>query len=137
MTDLSRIFRGPLTGERVESIVRTIPVIVYLVAIHLLSSVEGDSLPSLIDDRIAHFVEYFGLCVLLYVAVSGFDRVGRRWTVCFSVVLFAAVYAVLDEWHQSFVPGRDSSIKDIGFDIAGASCASLLIRWRVWRKVER
>jgi VanZ family protein len=32
----------------------------------------------------------------------------------------ASVYGVLDEWHQSFVPGRFASLTDVTLDIAGA-----------------
>jgi hypothetical protein len=32
-----------------------------------------------------------------------------------------ATYAVLDEWHQSLVPGRFASLTDIAFDIGGTA----------------
>jgi len=135
--NLTRLLRGPLTKRRPESIVRVVPAVLYMFTIHALSSVEGGDLPALIDDRLAHFIEYFGFSILLHLAFSGFDNVGRPWAVCLSVVLFAAAYGAIDEWHQSFVPGRDSSMKDIGFDIAGATTGALLVRWLAWRGVKR
>ena len=35
-------------------------------------------------------------------------------------------YAILDEWHQSFVPGRRFALLDIVFDAAGAALAIAL-----------
>jgi VanZ family protein len=134
---LPRLLRGPVTTARREPILRCVPALLYLVAIHVVSSVPGSDMPSIVDDRIAHFLEYFGLAVLLHFAVSGFDRLGRPWTVTATVVLFAAVYGAADEFHQSFVPGRDASLKDLAFDVAGASAAALLLRWFAWRNVTR
>jgi VanZ family protein len=39
-------------------------------------------------------------------------------------------YALLDEYHQSFVPSRTGSIYDSLIDISGGLVALLLIRWR-------
>ena len=47
-------------------------------------------------------------------------------------IILAVIYAVLDEIHQSFVPGRNPSIKDIYLDSIGIMLASVfyLIRLR-------
>jgi hypothetical protein len=42
---------------------------------------------------------------------------------------FASVYGVLDEWHQSFVPGRYASLTDVMLDRAGAVLGVWLIAW--------
>lgn len=41
-------------------------------------------------------------------------------------VTFCSLYGVSDEWHQSFVPGRDSSYKDWIADTVGAIIAAYL-----------
>lgn len=41
-------------------------------------------------------------------------------------VSFCSLYGVSDEWHQSFVPGRDSSYKDWIADTVGAIIAAYL-----------
>ena len=87
--------------------------------------------------RVAHFLQYFGLGVLVYLAMSGFDRKGTPWRVVAGVISFCAVWGGLDEWHQSFVPGRDSSLKDLAFDVAGATAAALFVRWIAWRNEAR
>ena len=32
-----------------------------------------------------------------------------------------AAYALFDEWHQSWVPGRTASVADLGLDVLGAA----------------
>jgi len=42
------------------------------------------------------------------------------------LLLIGVGYGALDEWHQSFVPGRDVSVADWGADIAGMIIGLLL-----------
>ncbi len=69
--------------------------------------------------KLAHFTEY---AVLAALAAAAFYRVhgfrGIRWMI--SAWLFATGYAVIDECHQIFVPGRAGRLLDIGIDSAGA-----------------
>ena len=46
------------------------------------------------------------------------------------VVLCCSLYGISDEWHQSFVAGRDSSIGDWLADTAGALLLASFYRWR-------
>ncbi len=42
-------------------------------------------------------------------------------------VLFCSLYGLSDEWHQSFVPGRDASLGDWLADTIGAVLAATAI----------
>jgi VanZ family protein len=71
--------------------------------------------------KTAHFVEYalFGLLVWRLVH---FDP---AWAACRSrefltALLLAALYAASDEFHQSFVPGREAAVRDVLLDSGGA-----------------
>jgi VanZ family protein len=35
-------------------------------------------------------------------------------------IALTSVYGLLDEWHQSFVPGRYASLTDVALDVVGA-----------------
>jgi VanZ family protein len=48
-------------------------------------------------------------------------------------ILLTASYALTDELHQAFVPGRHASVLDIGFDYVGAASVCLLARHLVTR----
>lgn len=82
--------------------------------------------------KLAHFSEYAVLGVLSAraFASSANDLVRRHW---FQVALLLIVcYALLDEFHQSMVPGRTASIYDSAIDVAGGLCALLV--FRTWQK---
>ena len=80
--------------------------------------------------KIAHFTEY---AILAYLAARAFRTSPRaalanRW---FLVSLALIVcYALIDEYHQSFVPSRTASIYDSFIDMTGGLVALLLIRRR-------
>ena len=82
--------------------------------------------------RIAHAGEYAGLTALLYRAVARSER-GRRASLI-SLGL-ALAYAVFDELHQKFTPGRDCELADLGYDLAGVILSLGLIQ--VWRSIHR
>ena len=103
---------------------RALPTVGYMLLIFGVSSVPSRDLPALIDDRVLHFAEYFVLGVLMVFSVTAWMRRGAMGVSWF----LASAYAATDEWHQSFVAGRDSSLKDIAFDLLGITVAlSVLI----------
>jgi hypothetical protein len=50
-----------------------------------------------------------------------------RWKVILLAFAVALAYAILDEWHQSFVPRRQFTLPDIGLDATGAAVALALV----------
>ena len=102
------------------------PVFLYAGLIFVLSS--PTSLPSafqpLFDfDKGVHFVEYAILGSLIYRWLSLWGGLGRR-TVFLATLLIGVCYAVGDEWHQSFVPGREASFLDLLSDGAGTAAGA-------------
>ena len=75
----------------------------------------------------SHALEFGVLAVLLAFALNG-QR--RPLLVAF---LVTALYALSDEFHQSFVPGRHPDPWDVAFDVAGALVALAL--WAAWRRL--
>ena len=72
---------------------------------------------------IAHFSEYFILAGLWIWALL--PALGRRALVVGAAIAFA--YAISDEFHQSFVPGRDSDPVDVLVDTIGIATATWLM----------
>jgi hypothetical protein len=83
---------------------------------------------------LCHGAEYFGLGLLIFRAWNGgLDGLSSAWRVGVAF-LMAAGCGVVDEWHQSFVPLRESSGADVAADAlgsaAGVSAGALLARLR-------
>lgn len=75
-----------------------------------------------IPDWLAHGVEYAAGGFLAWGAFLGASRT-RAWALAMGFLL---VRALLDEWHQSFVPGRDPSGSDVLADVVGAAAGTLV-----------
>jgi VanZ family protein len=78
--------------------------------------------------KLAHFVEYFVLGLLLHRALGG----RGPWTVRTAVVAvaFAAVWASLDEASQMLAEGRVAAPADVALDVSGAVAAQLVLVFR-------
>ena len=96
------------------------PALVYAALIFSLSHQSNLPGTDLISDRISHFGEYalFGL-TLVWGVTSGFHLPLTSKSVIF-VGVIAALYALSDEFHQSFVPNREASSRDLAADVLGA-----------------
>lgn len=73
----------------------------------------------------AHFTEYFIFSLLVLRGI----RAGKKeshlgWAL--AAVAIVAAYAALDEFHQSFVPGRTAAVSDVLLDTAGGVAAQLI-----------
>jgi len=87
-------------------------------------------------DKLLHWVVYAFLGWALYRATKAGDR--RSEALCAAAaVLIAALYGVSDEFHQSFVPGRDVSSLDWAADVLGAATAAAILYIRSAREVRR
>ena len=82
---------------------------------------------------VAHFTEYAVLATLwIWALVPEFGRRGLIAAVAISVL-----YAASDEWHQSFVEGRDSDPVDFVIDCCGIAFAAVLSRLSARRAASR
>lgn len=129
-----RIWEGPLTASAREKFLRFLPTAAYLAIIYAFSAIPGERIPAVIDDRIAHFVEYFLLAVIAMAAAAGLANPRVESRHFFGTFAFILIYAASDEIHQSFVPRRSPSFKDFGFDalgaVAGLAFIAILVRRR-------
>ena len=80
--------------------------------------------------KAAHVSEYAVLAVLLYRAFVHTVFQSRRALSAGSVLLSCAAYAASDEFHQSFVPSRTASLRDVMIDLCGATLA-ILLYWSI------
>ena len=83
-----------------------------------------------ITRKIAHFAEYALLALLAARAFRGSSRNGLRERWFLASLILVVVYALLDEYHQSFVPSRTGTIYDSLIDIAGGFAALIIVKRR-------
>lgn len=81
--------------------------------------------------KTAHVTEYGVLTLLIWRARRKPLRNDPRpwsWGLAGRVVLLAIFCACADEFHQSFVPSREGTVRDVLFDTSGAVAAMVLLR---------
>ncbi len=92
----------------------------YMLLITILSHVPQEDLPESITsgpDNLFHFVEYSILGFLLFRSITSDESLAFH--PLYGSLLVGISFAILDEFHQSFVPGRHMSSIDMLFDSIG------------------
>lgn len=110
-----------------------IPSIVVMAIIYYLSSKEMVSGPS-VPDYVVHFVLFGILAAAYHYALSRNYDPGSR--IIIIVFIMTSIYGLTDEFHQSFVPGRQTSLKDWLVDsFAGITIPAILYYWNRKRRL--
>ncbi|MBN2399568.1 MAG: VanZ family protein [Candidatus Aminicenantes bacterium] len=102
-----------------------ISFLLYL-GIFVASSLPASALPGKVPDIIPHFCAY---AILAFFFVQVFDdplnlkKMASAWVALIVLGFF-------DEVHQSFVPSRFCSLKDMTVDALGSAFGLLAYRWK-------
>ena len=122
----------------VEKIISFIRNIKYIPA---FSWVDTDSIADFVGvmnhyvRKAAHFTVFAILGVIVYNLFASYD-IDRRKAVLFTA-LVCLVYAISDEIHQLFVPGRAGMVKDVMIDFSGSLTALGVIYHMFGKKVRK
>ena len=133
---------------RLKKLLRFIPAAVIMIVIFLFSAQTGtestavsdgfisaaageekvgNELITVIVRKIAHFLEYAALGAAIYFGMRGVGTDKKQgWRIILSA-LSGGLYAVSDEIHQYFVPGRACMVIDMFIDACGAACGAVLL----------
>ncbi len=84
--------------------------------------------------KAAHLTEFGILALLLYRAIRSGSVERWRWSWAVYTLAIVIVFALLDEYHQTFTRNRVGSIYDSLTDISGGLTA-LLSLW-LWRRMK-
>ena len=102
------------------------PFLAALAVMFWLSSLPYIPMTKHVSDKFLHAVGYTGLSVLALRAFhGGFRRL--RWTPTMCAGLAITLWGASDEFHQSFVPGRDASGWDLLADVFGFAIAAVAV----------
>ena len=78
-------------------------------------------------DYVAHALNYGVLSVLLILALARGDWPAITVPLLASAVALTVLLGVGDEFHQSFIPGREATVQDIMADAAGAFAGACVV----------
>jgi VanZ family protein len=91
--------------------------------------------------KTGHFIGYFMLSLLMFGAWRNTLRVrwAADWTWRWASLAFLSTLtvALLDEWHQTFLPGRIGTILDVLLDAFAALTAQMVIAFFLRRRAAR
>ncbi len=111
-----------------------VPFFLWIIIIFALSAYPKAIIPQgkyISWDKLAHVVEFsiLGYLTARYTFFSGVAWIHSRWIPL--TILFGAIYAASDEWHQLHVPGRLGTTYDVIADIIGVTLGF----WIFWRGI--
>ena len=112
------------------------PAIAWAALLFTLSSFSDvPAPPGGLTDKHEHSIAYGVLSACVLRGLSGATLAGVTGATATGAAVIAAAYGVTDEFHQRFVPGRDSSARDLAADALGAAAAAGLIwAWAIIRR---
>ena len=103
------------------------PPLAWMALLFALSSRSSLGPAGAVPDWITHGTAYLVLATLLCRALAGgFKPVSAAGAA--GAIVLATLYGISDEYHQSFVPGRQSDVADVIKDAGGACLGALLFR---------
>ncbi len=108
-----------------DQLIRAVPAVAWMTFIFVMSSQERFTQPfglsTFLLSIAAHLFLYGVLATLLLLA---FDRGGNTSkSARIAAIAGAVLFGISDEFHQSFVPGRDASLFDVAVNTLGAAIA--------------
>lgn len=116
------------------------PVVVWALVIFTFSSQPSTRASQIhwqdfIIKKSAHMFVFGNLAFLIYRALVNTTD-ARRKSAAYIAILCAIIYGFSDEFHQMFTPGREPTLRDVGFDTLGALLALSAV-WYILPKASK
>jgi VanZ family protein len=104
-------------------------LIVWVVIMLTATSIPDLKLPSrrfTLADKFLHAGEYC-ICALLFLfTLQQEGRFSEKRKRILVVVTSCIILGILDEWHQTLIPGRSADVSDLLADITGVGLAAIV-----------
>ena len=94
-------------------------------------NINNIELVSLIIRKLAHFTEYLILGILTYNLIKSYNKK------TYIAIIICILYAISDEIHQYFVPGRSCQILDMTIDSIGSLTGIYILKIIKKYKIKR
>lgn len=79
------------------------------------------------QDKVLHLIAYLSYGITIAIAIHSHQSFSLNKKVMI-ILMLGMIYALSDEFHQSFVPGRTSEIGDILADWIGITISAIIYR---------
>ena len=113
-----------LEKHRIISLIITLLIAIEIFYFSSIPSFPQAPIQGINFSVVYHIMVFFLFTFFLIITLKGKDKFRSKhliWT-----VIIAIIYAISDEIHQLFVPGRFSSINDVLIDLTGMLLAILI-----------
>lgn len=110
-----------LEKNRTISLIITIIIAMGIYFFSTMQSAPIDTSSTFNLTYVYHFVIFFLFGLFLLITIKGENETETKHMII--VLIIAILYAALDEFHQSFTPGRNVSVIDLLVDTAGITFA--------------
>jgi VanZ family protein len=110
-----------------------VPLTIYWLVLFTATTIPVERLPSVgFGDKVNHFLAYFVLAVLIYLALI-YQRKSKFLFEKAAVVtiVIGLFYGAVDELHQLYVPGRYAEIMDWVADSLGTITGVIIISYLI------
>lgn len=117
-----------------------VPVLAWALLIFYFSGIPSVRISSeVILNEIMHYAGHFSIYFIFsFLLARAFCKEELEMQKIFwASFIIAGVYAIGDEYHQIFVPGRFPDIKDVVTDWVGIFSALEIFRIRFYKKIPR
>jgi VanZ family protein len=98
------------------------PLALYWITLFIATSIPSEALPKIaVGDKLEHFFAYMILSILVSLTFHFQKKIKLLNTYPLLSALFVvSLYGALDEWHQTFIPGRYAELLDMVSNFFGA-----------------
>jgi hypothetical protein len=102
-------------------------IIIFSFSAHPTNSVSEVHWQDFVIKKTAHIVEYGIFTLLLFRAMKK-ENINKKKAFIYAFFI-AAIYGSTDEYHQSFTPGREPTLRDVLFDTFGSGLSIYFINY--------
>ena len=116
--------------ERNKVVLVYLPLVFYWILLFTLTSLPTQSVPAVgVSDKVEHFLAYFGLSFLLYMALlfQKKSKFFKKYALLITLSI-SFIYGIIDEVHQLLIPGRSCEFNDFIADLLGAIFGLIVIK---------
>ncbi len=118
------------------------PAVTIMLVIFLASGTPGNDIPSFglfdfVMKKGGHMTGYALLGIAYLHGLTYGKELSTRRRHATAAVLLALLYAITDEFHQSYTPQRSPSVFDVSIDTVGAALGVFLWNWLRRRRATR